>query len=421
MKRTLYVLMTMVLAAALLFAVGCGKEQEKEPTEADVPTASNAPTEGSEETSLPEQDYQDPDGLTKEEFDAMTVGDLLAKIADRDNVTAEEYIALVSTLRFAEIEDPEGDAGYVMDKGITGDAINTLDYSAKPEVADIMDALLSSPHPQVRAQAYCELNRVAANTDVFEAAMERLAEEQEPFVQWTAMAEVGSYLSRKAGLRDVTYQLTGSDNYKVRAKAALIIGSMTNQEDPDAAAKLNEMMKDENPVVSKAACSAAGTSMKGEVIDSLVEILNDPSKSDLHGTCAKSLTEMWNGWFYNNKGADESTRERAFNATMEYYAKTPRTQDVPSAEGILAFNMKSDKYEEWKQTASYFDEDRLYNVMLDLVKDPDADWIARTNALEAIKYRCSDSAFTGLKSVIDGLNDEKASFIQYSYEDLLKK
>ena len=103
---------------------------------------------------------------------------------------------------------------------------------------------------------------------------------------------------------------------------------------------------------------------------------------------------------------------------MDYLKKTPRTDKVPAWTAVGAFKTTStqDAFKEWKKKATYFNTDEVYNVMVDIIKDGDANWLGRTSAIDVIKNHCSEQQFKDLKSVIDGLTDKNASLVQSSYE-----
>ena len=108
---------------------------------------------------------------------------------------------------------------------------------------------------------------------------------------------------------------------------------------------------------------------------------------------------------------------------MDYLKKTPRTEKVPAWTAVGAFKTTStqDSFTKWKEKATYFNLDEVYNVMVDIIKDGNANWLARTSAIDVIKSHCSKEKFDGLKAVIDGLTDSKASQVKSSYENKAKE
>ena len=54
--------------------------------------------------------------------------------------------------------------------------------------------------------------------------------------------------------------------------------------------------------------------------------------------------------------------------------------------------------------------------MADIIKDSNANVIARTSAIDVIKAHCSEEKFKELKTTIDGLSDAKSNQIKSSYE-----
>ena len=54
--------------------------------------------------------------------------------------------------------------------------------------------------------------------------------------------------------------------------------------------------------------------------------------------------------------------------------------------------------------------------MVDIIKDGNAYYLARTTAIDVIKAHCSEEKFNELKTIIDGLTDSKAKQVKTSYE-----
>ena len=107
---------------------------------------------------------------------------------------------------------------------------------------------------------------------------------------------------------------------------------------------------------------------------------------------------------------------------MDYLKKTPRTDKVPAWTAVGSFKTTSTQssFTEWKQKATYFNTDEVYNVMVDILKDGNANWLGRTAAIDVIKAHCTQEQFDSLKAIVDGLTDSKASLVQSSYENKAK-
>lgn len=149
-----------------------------------------------------------------------------------------------------------------------------------------------------------------------------------------------------------------------------------------------------------------------DLIEPLVEILDDSGQVELHDACIEGLTRMWLDYpFYYN------TSEAAYRATLGYLSKTPRTEEVPCWTCISYVSyIDEDEVDEWRTRATYFDPDEICNIMIDILTDSDANWLARNETIEVILKLGDDAQKDKLKSTMAGLNDEDASHLQESYE-----
>ena len=357
-----------------------------------------------------------PDGLTEEKFNKMTAEDLLAKIKDQDHVTAEEFVALVSTLRFAPVTEGSW-SKYEMDDGITGEALDELDDDALPEFMDYFEELLKSPYPQVRGYAYRMLSYNGSD-EAEELGLRYLAKEDAVYPQYCALEYLSSLMLWYDEMRDFTYKMTESPDTCVRAAAANNIGAGFNTEDPDAPAKLIELMDDEEYTVRRSACVVIRNHPCDAVIDKLVSLLNDPEGSDLEKDCVAALCYMWVGAEDSNAfpNFDPAMSKRAFQETMTYYSKKPRSSDIKT-DGLFVMTLRDDDSREWAQTTDLIDIDQVYDVLTDLILDPDAGTYVREQAVKAIRGYCTDEMYEQLGKKLDGLTDSSADSIRKAYND----
>lgn len=408
MKKIIAVLLAIVLVLSIGVLAACNKDT-------DDPT--NNQNQSTEKPAETKKNTKAGD-ISEADYASMTADDLLAKIADKDHVTADEYVALVSTLRFAPIKDDANNREIKIDKNITTDAIKAISDSAKPDVSTYFKTLLESEYPQVRAQAYEEIASVSTSTEEFTLGVQHLDTEEDPLVICTALSRIGDSLYINDAIRAYAYKATESDNFKVRTSAAYAIGGLLNGKDEDAAAKLLEMMQDENTYVVKAAIFGLGVLKKEQALDALTEFLMDDSKADVHYECLVALN---NFWYSSVSMPPVETQEKAYRAVMDYYAKKPRTKDIPYWMGLSSFSSECIGYEKWKENATYFDSAEVYTIMADLIADPDAFWMLRTNAIKVVKTQCTADQFKQLKTVVDGLTDDKADSMRSAYNDAAAK
>ena len=339
----------------------------------------------------------------KLDYANMTADDLLAKIKDKDNVTPDEMKWLVSTYSYVKIDEEKLD----LEDNITDEAIKKLDSKALPKLDSYISELFKSDAPQVRGYAVSKITSLfGVSNENLVLAKELIKNEKEPYVLKKAVValrnegkndkDIATTLALKKAINDLTKR------EKNILDKRYVIGK-TQME-------IAEELGISQAQVSRLEKNAIKTL---KINDPLVKILNNNDEADLHGSCIEGLVDLWYDYPFF-----KSTSEKAYKATMDYLKKTPRTDKVPAWTAVGAFKTTStqDAFKEWKKKATYFNTDEVYNVMVDIIKDGDANWLGRTSAIDVIKNHCSEQQFKDLKSVIDGLTDKNASLVQSSYE-----
>lgn len=393
-------LLALLLALVMAFGfAGCGKK--------DTPEASTT-------TAVASSEEVKVEGLTKEEYDAMTANDLLARVKDTTAVTADEYYWLLSTYAYVDIvDDPEENYYYLADS-ITKEALDKLETDAIPSSKDYIDRLLDSPYPQVRGYGASLFGGWfgASDSDI-ERAKKLLETEEDDYVLYKLMDSLSNELATDPSVKDFAFRLAASENPKLRATAAYGIGNSWSKSVDGAVDKIIELINDEDAMVRSVACRRAGQLEDEAVIEPLVAILDNADDYELHGDCVSSLVDLW--WDYPFM---EAHSEKAYRATMDYLRKTPRTDNVPYWIAVGSFKtINEDQFDEWKAGASYYDTDEIYEVMVEIVKDENANWLGRSAAIDVIQAHCSAEQFAALKDIVYGLTDAKADLLKSSYDD----
>ena len=339
----------------------------------------------------------------------MTQEDLLSHIKDRNKVTADEYVWLISTYSYVNIKDD-----FTLEKNITDDAIKAIDSKAKPNQDTYIEKLLKSDSPQVRGYGISLMpSLTGVSSKNLELAKELIKNETNEYVLYKATIALRNEAKSSKEIADFLIKMASNENAKIRTEAAIALGNSWSEGVDGAVSTIIKLMNDTDKDVRKAACRNAGKLNDESVIETLVQILNNADDADIHGSCIEGLVTLWYDYpFFKN------TSEKAYTATMDYLKKTPRTDKVPAWTAVGAFKTTSTQnaYTEWKQKATYFNTDEIYNVMVDIIKDENANWLARTSAIDVVKAHCSEEKFKELKSVIDGLSDSKASQVKSAYE-----
>ncbi len=350
--------------------------------------------------------------LTAEEYAAMTKEDLVAKggIVDPTKPTLEEFCWLVETFRFVDIDYEE--LSLVNWDNITNQALK--DVKVKPNLTEFVGALLASPYPQARAYGYDNVSGFFGTTgELVDAAVKALESETDLYCLYHATRGLCNDMTARPEIADFIFRMADHENPEIRGQAALAIGNYWSIGVEGTVEKIIEMMRDEDQSVRKTAAYCAGNLDDEAVIPVLVEILNNPDEYKIHGDAIRGLANMW--W---NFPMHQYAHEAAYRATLDYYAKKPRTSDIPAWSGVSCFHQVNErKIEDWKKMADWFDPEEFYEVMADFILDPDASSLAKTTAMEAIYVHCPEK-FADLGAALDASGDEK---LKETYEMLKTK
>ena len=89
---------------------------------------------------------------------------------------------------------------------------------------------------------------------------------------------------------------------------------------------------------------------------------------------------------------------------------------------MTSFTNKSEKnYDAWREKATYFNTDELYEVMLGLVKNENLGRMTRGYACKPVAAHCTKEQFIAFGTVVNALTDKDAKFIQDEYQNQAKK
>lgn len=356
-------------------------------------------------------------GTTSKKLDYanMTADDLLKDIKDQQNVTLDEFVALVSTYSYVTITDD-----LELEDNITTEAIKKLKENGAqlPSPSEYVEPLLKSEAPQVRGYAISNVGSLLGVSDShIAAAKEMLKNEKDPYVICRVVRALANEGGKDADIGAFLLNAAKSENSKVRREAAMAIGSSWNKDLDGAVDTMITLMSDSDNDVRSKAYEYAGGLGDEKIIEPIVIMLNNPEDAQLHGNGIDSLNKLWYDFPFHEK-----TSEAAYKATMDYFKTTPRTRDVPSWTAISSLKNKNDShYDEWRAKATYFNEDEFAQIMTEIIKDTDAISFARSGAVDNIAAHCSKETFNSLAAVIDGLTDKDAKSIQDTYKSQAEK
>lgn len=352
----------------------------------------------------------------KIDYANMTEDDLIKEfIKDEQNITLDEFIDLASTYSYATINNK-----LELDENITDKAIKKLkENKAKlPAAKEFVEPLLKSDAPQVRGYAFSNIATFFGASDSHKAsAKEILKTEKEPYVIKCAVKALGNEGGKDAEIGKFLLDAAKNENAVVRRQAAVALGSTWNKTLNGAVDAEIELMKDSDKEVRKAAYEYAGLLGDDRVVAPISEMLKNEADVDLHSSGVKGLV-----WLWYDYPSHENTSEAAYRATIDYLKTTPGSDKVPAWAAVTSFTNKSEKnYAAWKEKATYFNTDELYEVMLGIAKNENLSRLARGYACKPVAAHCSKEQFEAFGTVVNALADKDAKFIQDEYQNQSKK
>ncbi len=360
-------------------------------------------------------------GGTKQEtkkldYANMTEDDLIKEfIKDPQNVTLDEFINLASTYSYAKINNK-----LELDENITNKAIKKLrdNKAALPAAKEFVEPLLKSDSPQVRGYALSNISTLlGVGKSHMASAKKLLKTEKEPYVIKCAVRALGNEGGKDAEIGKFLLDAAKNENAVVRRQAASSLGSSWNKTLDGAVDAEIELMKDSDKDVRKAAYEYAGRLGDDRVVAPIAEMLKNEADADLHSSGVRGLV-----WLWYDYPSHENTSEAAYRATIDYFKTTPGNDKVPAWAAVTSFATKSERnYAAWREKATYFNTDELYEVMLGLVKNENLGRMTRGYACKPVATHCTKEQFEAFGEVVNALTDKDAKFIQQEYQNQANK
>lgn len=198
--------------------------------------------------------------------------------------------------------------------------------------------------------------------------------------------------------------------------AANWIGSYWNNKMEGSVEVQLALMNDEDESVAKAAYKKSEDTDDKRIMEALKEALEDPGKADLHYYCLESLLGKWFDYSEHKK-----TNKEAYKITMYYFKKKPRTEKVPVWMGLSNLKIISDSnFGDWKKKAKYYNPKEIVDIMRDIIKDADTDYLCRISAIEVIGKHGGKKAIKDLKPLMKKLKDDRAGAFNKDYDRIAK-
>lgn len=320
----------------------------------------------------------------------------MVKTPEKGTLTADEFEAMY--LAYSKV--PISEKNLELEKNFIGKARTTAFKNRKhPENSEeILKKLMSNPSPQVRGQAITVVTGKlfgAKNSEV-DADLSVLQNEKDPYVLKCGVEALSNELKRPEVAKFVL-GLVENESPFVRRKVAIAVGNSWSKGVDGVKEAALKLMADEDEFTRKFILSGVGKLGDESFIPELVKVLDDPAQEKLHGDAMRSLSTMWLDYPYH-----KNTSKAAYDATLNYFKKTPRTNKVPAWNAVTTFSTVAEKeIGAWKAKATYFKAAEFAKVMSDLVNDPNVNWLACAPAVKAIKGLCSKSDLESLKKTVE--------------------
>ncbi|MBQ9677088.1 MAG: HEAT repeat domain-containing protein [Prevotella sp.] len=315
---------------------------------------------------------------------------------EKGTLTADEYEAMY--LAYSKV--PIDEKTCELEKNFVSKARTAAFKNRKlPENSvEILKNLMSNASPQVRGQAI-----TAATGKLFGAKNSEIANdlsalqnEKDPYVLKCGVEALSNEL-KDPEVAKFVFGLVENESPFVRRKVAIAVGNSWSKGVDgvkDAALKL---MADKDENTRKLILGGVGKLADESFIPELVKVLDDPAQEKFHGDAVRSLSTMWLDYPFH-----KNTSKAAYDATMNYLKKTPRTNKVPAWAAFATFSTVAEKeIGAWKAKATYFKPAEFAKVLTDAINDPETNWLAAAPAAKAIKALCSKSDLENMRKAIE--------------------
>lgn len=315
---------------------------------------------------------------------------------EKGTLTPEEYEAMYLAYSKVAIDEKTME----LEKNFVAKARNTAFKNRKnPEnFKDILKQLMSNASPQVRGQAITASTGKLFGAKDSEVSndLSTLMNEKDPYVIKCGVEALSNELKHPEVAKYVLAQLENESPF-VRRKVAIAVGNSWSKGVDGVKEAALKLMADKDDNTRKLILSGVGKLGDESFVPELVKVLDDPAQEKFHGDAIRGLSTMWLDYPFH-----KNTCKAAYDATMNYYKKTPRTNKVPSWAGIAAFSTVAEKeIGAWKAKATYFKPAEFAKVLTDVVNDPEVNWLATAPAAKAIKALCSKADLENLKKTIE--------------------
>lgn len=235
--------------------------------------------------------------------------------------------------------------------------------------------------PAVRIQAAQLMGSIfGTSAESQTAIVDAAKKEQNPQVLKAMLRSVASSIKKNDGVRQLMLANANHADDKVRME---VVGALTSSWAADTEGTLEKAMEmvkgDKSADVRQYACRRLGDRADERALPLLLELTQDPTKDPkLYSTCVRGLIAMWSA-----PVPHKAPSQKAYEATIKLFKKTPRTNEHPPWTAISAVEWASKK--RFQESAPWYKNDELVGALIEITKDRQTNWLARTGAVDALK------------------------------------
>lgn len=234
--------------------------------------------------------------------------------------------------------------------------------------------------PAVRIQAANLMGSIFGSSKESQAAIITAAKsEAHPRVLKAMLRSISSSIAKNDDVRTLMLDKANHPDQKVRME---VVGSLTSSWARGTEGTLEKAMemveKDAAPEVRQYACRRLGERADARALPLLKKLTATATDEKLYSACVRGVIAMW-----SSPVPHKAPSEDAFKHTLALFKKTPRSKSHPPWTSISAVEWAAKK--RFQDAAPWYKNAELVAVLMDVVKDRNANWLARTGGVDALK------------------------------------
>ncbi|MDY0001527.1 MAG: HEAT repeat domain-containing protein [Polyangia bacterium] len=177
-------------------------------------------------------------------------------------------------------------------------------------------------------------------------------------------------------------KMSKHENENVRSSAAGYLASANRGIEGFLARMIEMIQKDPSDKVKQMACKRAYEHWDDKILPIYQKLTANDKDPGLYSSCLEGLFNMWNAFVFLEKPS-----EKAFKLTLQRMYDKPRTKNRPPwtiMRGFGRIPMEKVENSNEKRIPAWYKEPLVIKAMLDVARDPAANWMSRTGAVSAL-------------------------------------